>query len=381
MNSCRDPIRVVCMSTHRCPKAHFYQSNASWRGLAFAMLSLLAAGAPASVAYATLVGPAEGYGEFILQNATRSMATSQRKIAVGGNADYASMSLAGAESNSTTNIVVGGTLTAKTGTMQGHVVSGGDFSYTTPTVSGNVSSNGAVKFAGNGTVAGNVRYNSTYSPSSTTVLGSVTGAVSTAVPIDFAAAASYLTALSAAQVNASDPSAVQNYSQLDFAGGAGTNFFNVSGTLVQGANGGYNISAPAGATVVINVSGNGFTIPSTGFNFSGGITADRVLWNFYQATSLSISGSMGGSVLAPNAAVATNFGNLSGQIIAQSLTGNISIFASGAGATGFTGDLRPVAVPEAASWALLSTVTALCGVVTWRRRAARAKESGAAGEL
>ena len=44
-------------------------------------------------------------------------------------------------------------------------------------------------------------------------------------------------------------------------------------------------------------------MPNTGFNLSGGITSDHVLLNFYQATTLTLSGSLRSSVLAPFAAV------------------------------------------------------------------------------
>jgi hypothetical protein len=53
-----------------------------------------------------------------------------------------------------------------------------------------------------------------------------------------------------------------------------------------------------------------------------GLSADNVLFNFYQATSLKISSiGVNGSILAPLADVTANNGNINGTIIAKSWNG------------------------------------------------------------
>jgi choice-of-anchor A domain-containing protein len=114
---------------------------------------------------------------------------------------------------------------------------------------------------------------------------------------------------------------------------------------------GFKIDAPAGATVVINASGSNFTVANTGFTLTGGITVDHVLWNMYQATTLSLS-SISGSVLAPLASVTANNGSYNGNFIAAALNGNIG---SSTVDEYFNGSLRQ-SVPEASAWALMLVV-------------------------
>lgn len=340
-------------------------------GATLSLLGILLTLAAGSVAQASLLGTAGEYGEFILGDSTRSFVDAQGKVAVGGNANFNSFAVASLQSGSTTNLVVGGTLTANSATVQGHIVTGGNATYTQPTVNGNFSSNGVLTLGNFGSVNGNIRYGTGYSPLTTTVNGSVAGPVATPLPVDFAAEAAYLTALSAAQVNPLDPTGTMQFGQLFVAGVAGANFFNITPSQMQSATGGYNISAPAGATVVLNVSGNNVTVNNTGFNFSGGLTVDHVLWNFYEATTVTIQGSAHGSFLAPLAAVVTTNGGFNGNLIAGSLTGSIEthIYDFGDGPpTFFDGELRPP-VPEPASLGML-LVAAIGGAGLLRRRTA-----------
>ena len=68
-----------------------------------------------------------------------------------------------------------------------------------------------------------------------------------------------------------------------------TDYFNVKGSDLSSANT-LNISAPAGATVIVNVDGTSDSFTNAGMNLIGGQPRSKVLFNFYQATSLTLSG-------------------------------------------------------------------------------------------
>ena len=336
-------------------------------------VGLLALVGGASHASAATLGTAGQYGEFILGNSTRSNVDAQGKVAVGGNANFTNFTVASQQATNTTNLVVGGTLNASSATVKGHVVTGGNATYTTPTVNGNFSSNGSLTL-GSGTVNGDVRYGTTFNQNGTTVSGSITGPVATPLPIDFAAEGAYLKALSTAQVSALDPTPLSQWSQLFVTGVAGANYYNVTAAQIVGASGGFVIDAPAGSTVVLNVTGSGFTFPNTGFTLNGGITVDRVLWNFYDAAAITLAGSTHGTFLAPLADITTTYGGFNGNLIAGSLTGSIETHTmdyGGGPPTFFTGELRPTPIPtpEPTSAGLLA-VAAIGGVGLLRRRRA-----------
>ncbi|WP_245591992.1 choice-of-anchor A family protein [Cystobacter fuscus] len=85
----------------------------------------------------------------------------------------------------------------------------------------------------------------------------------------------------------------------------------------------FELHAPAGSFVVVNVRGASATLSRFAMLFSGGIDLHRVLFNFVDATSIDAS-SIGiqGTVLAPNARVTFNDGAWDGGIYALSLTGD-----------------------------------------------------------
>jgi choice-of-anchor A domain-containing protein len=142
-------------------------------------------------------------------------------------------------------------------------------------------------------------------------------------PIAFATAATDLAAASSAFSALSSNGTVI----VDAAGGvtlSGTsttlNVFGLTATQLAGATS-LTITAPAGSTIVVNVSGASALAENFAFTFNG-VTENETLFNFYQATTLTLSGiGFDGSILAPLAAVSFNNGQLDGQIFAASLSG------------------------------------------------------------
>lgn len=340
-------------------------------GATLALLGLVLTLGIGSTAQASLLGTAGQYGEFVLGDSTRWGADSHGKIAVGGNLTFPGngFTVASQQANNTTNLVVGGTFNANGASVKGSIVTGGNATYTNPTVFGNFSSNGSLTLGSGGTVNGDVRYNAFYNRNGTTVSGSTTGGVTTPLPVDFAAEAAYLKALSLAQVDPTDPTPEFKWSQMFVNVGAGAHYFNLTSADIATAPGGFVITAPAGSTVVLNVSGSGFTFPNTGMTLSGGISISDILWNFYDATSFTMS-SANGTFLAPLAAVTANSGGFNGNLIVGSLYGNVETHTNYNGTpTLFDGDLRTPPVPEPASLGML-LVGAIGGTSLLRRRTA-----------
>ncbi|WP_430423584.1 collagen-binding domain-containing protein [Phenylobacterium sp.] len=123
--------------------------------------------------------------------------------------------------------------------------------------------------------------------------------------------------------------------------------------------------------IVINVAGAKVSLPSSiNFNSSANL-GQKVIWNFFEATSIDLgSKSWYGSVLAPKADL--KIGNfIQGSVVARSLVQNGAIkmdnYRSSVTVAEFAGG-----VPEPATWAMMILGFGAIGAVIRRRRAALA---------
>jgi PEP-CTERM putative exosortase interaction domain len=111
------------------------------------------------------------------------------------------------------------------------------------------------------------------------------------------------------------------------------------------------------STLIFNVDSTNVSIAANFLAGSSQKLASNIIWNFYNATQISLSNQFGGSILAPNASL-TNYNEINGGVYVNSLTqrGAINLAT-------FNGVLP--AVPEPETYLLLGVGMAL---LCWRHQ-------------
>lgn len=243
-------------------------------------------------------GAASGFNLFVLQDIDQPSADTQGKVAAGRDAHFAGYSVGDQlpNSNGTEDVlIVGRNLNYESG----------------------------------GIFGGNVVYgNSTNLPQNGVSI--LHGTLRQDSPVDFSAARIYLnnlsTQLAAYAVNGSTS---LQWGAITLAGSDPfLNIFSVSGADLSSANS-VIINVPNGSVVLVNISGTAVT-------WQGGLTVNgtavtNVLYNFYEATNITIQGiDLRGSILAPFATVNFVSGVQNGQMICNNLFGqgqfNLALF-------------------------------------------------------
>ena len=112
------------------------------------------------------------------------------------------------------------------------------------------------------------------------------------------------------------------------------------------------------STIIINVTGTSFN-EGANFSIAGGLSS-KIIWNFIDATSISLGTAWEGSILAGDATV-TNTNYINGVLYAKNLNGNGELHN-----VAFTGTLP--AVPEPETYAMLLAGLGLMGCVARRKK-------------
>jgi choice-of-anchor A domain-containing protein len=258
----------------------------------------------------------------------------------------------GSATPGTVGLVVGGNLSLAGGQLD-NTNSGNAW------VGGNVSSSSYFNFEHD------LNYVGTLTNTNIVVGGATNKIGSGAMPVNFSSAATSLVQLSSTlAAEATNGTVAVNGSTYTLtATGCTICVFDLtSGTFTNSA---INISAPSGATVVINVSGTSDSYTNGSINYTGGATANDTLFNFGSAATLTTTGmTIYGSVLAPVATFTGTNGSIDGELIANSVTGETAELESG---DIFSGNLGSVATPEPSTWLLMAIALIPCGLRRARR--------------
>ena len=160
-------------------------------------------------------------------------------------------------------------------------------------------------------------------------------------------------------------------SPLDYSSAtSGYAVFTMTEAAFEQQNGNFDAlfsGVPAGMTTIVNVLGTDLVEGGgANNNYVGG--NQSVIWNFHDATSLSLKG-FHGSVLAVNADV-TNSSAIEGSIVAKNFTLNGEVHLGTFAGTGNFLVPPPGGVPEPASWAMMLVGFGAIGSVLRRPRTA-----------
>ena len=319
-----------------------YKTIPGLRLLTVAIITGLLLAASPALADPIGLGEAGNYNVFVFTDFTSMNSDTEGGIAAGGNVSLTNYSVASALDSSFagSSLVVGGNLYYR---------------------------NGQVK-AGTVTVGGTADVDQTVGTGS----GAAISGNASNLSVSFESEKQRLTQLSQNLSQLTPTGSAQLvYSTLQLSGDGSSNLqiFNVDGAdLSRASVFSLATSIPANSSIILNITGNNITWANQGLQALSSFS-DRVIFNFIDATLLSLSGiGVPGTILAPNADVTGNNGNLDGTLIAKSFQGSLEFHNNPYAAPG--GNPGPGgAVPEPGTLLLLGPV--LLGIMWWTGRRKR----------
>ena len=235
------------------------------------------------------LGAAEGFAIFVINHYQASHTDCTGRVAVGRDAQF-------------NHVGIGSALSNSAGTRDDLIV-GDDLVW----IHGQ-------NFNGNTQVGDHTQLNQ---------VGTPNGTIDSVVSIDFTAAQADLEALSAELATATTNGTVTTQWGQIFLSGTDPdiNVFNLE-TFDFIPCYGFHVDAPAGSTVLVNVTGN--AVMMNWFQpFLTGVTSDHLLFNFPGCISLQMNGvGWKGSILAPTATMQFNNCQVDGVLVIGDLQGN-----------------------------------------------------------
>ncbi|MCB2192009.1 MAG: choice-of-anchor A family protein [Deltaproteobacteria bacterium] len=313
----------------------------SWLFATLLILGLSLTALPARAASIDL-GTAGEYNLFILSNLAITGNQESGRVAAGGDAKLRSYTVGTEVTDSSGDTLVVG----------GKVSSNID-----PVATGNVVAGGKVNVPG-WVDSGHIQENSS------------------SLPVDFIYESQYLGNLS--NELASLATTGQSYSQYGgmYTVGDGTSevqVFDVSGDDLSNATWWQSLSSiPDDAWIIFNVSGT--DIDLTGGQWALVDWSDKIIFNLYQAQTLSINNiTVQGSILAPYADVTASGATVAANLVAKSLDGSLATLGQNFAAYDGGGGVTPgAAAPEPGTLMLMgSALFGTAGILRRRRKAAK----------
>jgi choice-of-anchor A domain-containing protein len=308
------------------------------------------------------LGTAAQYNVYVSGNMSQTNGDSWGSLAVGGNATLTSFTAASVVTSTglSDSLTVGGALTFTNGAVN---------TLNNPNDAGNARSAGALNFSSASVNNGGfLYYGSTESTSNTGTVPvyAVNAGIPTNLFSNANSALSSATSILASQTSNGTTNLAGTTLTLS-SSATGTEYFSVTSAQLATATT-LDINAAAGATVVVNVTGTSVQ-PNSSLAFSySGTTDDKTLFNFYQATSLTLSGvNFDASILAPSASLLGTNGHTDGNVMVGSISGNTSGFEYHNNAM-FDGNLV-VAEPPA----IILTALGAVGAALLARRSRKSK--------
>lgn len=269
------------------------------------------------------------------------------------------------------NVMVFNDFTSSNSDTEGNIAAGGNVSLNNYSVASHISGSDGARLVADGHVSANNggvgtgQDGAVYANTSSLNSFTANGGVHAQNQVDFTGLQTQYQDLSTSWSQLSANGSVDvSYGTLTLTGtDSALNIFSLEASQISNTNSVY-INAAAGSTVLINVSGNNQFFQN-GQVFLSGIDPSDVIYNLYQASFMTLVGSKNpqGSILAAFADVTGGYGQMSGQLIANSYNGNTEFHNAL-----FTGviDTPPVsAVPVPAAIWLFAPALGLLG---WIRR-------------
>ncbi|WP_052087951.1 DUF5057 domain-containing protein [Paenibacillus wynnii] len=180
----------------------------------------------------------------------------------------------------------------------------------------------------NTTIYGNAVYGGNFNLDAGSNKNSIKGTVGKGTPINFAVVKENLITLSTTlgTLNQNRTVAEPYYGKTTLSAndGEGTQLyvFNVSGSNISTSSS-IDINVPSGSTVLVNIDGDSDQM-HLDTNLTG-VDASHVIYNFTQATHLTLRNTIKGTILAPKAQITFDNAQITGQIIGRSITHSSTI--------------------------------------------------------